>query len=210
MFNLTFKYTQEPTSFEAIPKLNPFTDKTKFERIQLLRKAGLNVPEQIIVNNLDHWRELMRHFHSKDIIRISIRTWRQNEWNTPHYPNVLLTWASERVNQLLAEKYVVSVTPGIDPNYTCVCGTVLKKTNGDYLFEIAHGPGTVRRIMVDGEIDLHLENPYESEILETIMFRLFSLPDDTIYEWSWYHIRIGYKKQNLIFWEALPFGEEKT
>lgn len=189
---------------------NPFADKTKFERVALLRKYGLNVPEQTIIKDSDHWRKLLQAFAAEKIMRVSLRTWLPDgHWGTPHHPNVLLTWAAEKVVELLRYGYQVTVTKGIDPVYTCVCGTVYRTNDGSFHFELAHGPGTVRRVMVEGEIDLLIENPYDSDILRTVMNELvlYQLPIDTIYEWSWYHIRIGYKKENLIFWEALPFGE---
>lgn len=190
-----------------------FTGTSKLERVADLRKAGLNTPDSKMITSLHKLTsEIITYMRGYK--KISIRTWKPTKtWDvTPHLPNMPVAMAIIQARDLLERGFHITVCPGINPAHTIMCGTVWKKTGDIYIFELAFGPGTVRRVMIDGDVEASFSNSdpqANNHIIYRVLKALKALPSHTIYEWSYYLDRNGWRKENLIFWEWLPEGKEK-
>jgi len=189
--------------------------RTKLERMDDLRRAGLNTSDFVVLKPkppiITDKAKVLLAANS----RISVRTWlTHRKWDiSPHLPNITREEALLRVPELLAKGYHVSVAVGIDPGETLVCGSCWKKSPTSYAFDLAFGPGTLRRVMVEGKVEMSVfsntrqaDNPIIQEIIKT----LEDFPLKRIYEWSYYMTKVGWKKKNLIFWEWQHDGTEVT
>jgi len=201
---------------------------TKWNRIQLVKKLGLNTENSVLVTNPHNIRS-MRRF-TRGWSSFSVRSFSKSQEDgrvAPHYPIL-----NRRLHlaQALMNNYDLGfnsiVAEGIDPADAVFAGACLKTLSADRYsrlhFEIARGPGTVRRVTNDGLIDViytyenkHLETHRESpvklcdELERSWVYTIARMFDriektDCIFEFSLYNCEVGYKHEHIIVWEVTP------
>ncbi len=186
----------------------------KFERVRLLRHLGLNTENSVLLQSLaDVDREasfLSRFDH------YSVRTFQRDvdRMGEPHFPFVSKAEFDASCLPLLSEGYCLMVAEPVDPSDALFAGALLRSADG-FLVEVATGPGTVRRVTHDGQIDVQLgvRDPREIEDpvdirdallkITALEFRWRSdlILTDVVYEFSVYRVPVGWKRQRSIFWE---------
>lgn len=192
----------------------------KIQTINELNKLGFNTPEilQIIGRGPDFQERLKiwNDFYADHNGKVSIRTERDGEYTTPHFPNISLKDAHEKVPALLRNGYSVYIFSPIDPSECLQRGTIC--FNGTALvIEWLDGPGTVRDLEKSSEVKnmqfkpikhsdfpgpvfvFPKEYPWE-RVAEAYCSELNRFRNQ-ILEWSIYRNPVGKMKQREIYWE---------
>ena len=195
---------------------NRIRDRTvnKFERIRLVRYLGLNTEDSVLVESR---ADLDKHasFLSR-LDACSVRTFpRASEGHSkPHFPIVTLAEFQSACLPLLDQGYALIVAKPIDPADATLAGRIARRP-GDFLVEVALGPGTTRRVTHEGRIDqaLELSGPDDPRCGPEIAQALNELNaaerrwadqlqlTDVRYEFSAYGHPVGWKDEPIIFWE---------
>lgn len=182
----------------------------KYDRIQVVKDFGLNTEENILVNKNNHLDFL------NNLDNCSIRTFRDNDVSTPHYPFISKEEALKIIPSLLNDKYKIILATPINPDNCEFAGAAMINKR-QIVVELAYGPGTVRRVTHDGKIDKRyfFNNFYPTNLdddrLKTCLlnFKKTNLMN-VIFEFSWYKNLVGYKKENFICWEITDDGTKKS
>ena len=147
---------------------------------------------------------------------ISIRTQYKNSYDTYHkktlhFPIVKREDFNKVMNTCFDNNLEMIVARPIDPK-DCLFAGCIMLYNGEYIIEIANGPGTVRRVTHQGIINEHytanmfLPRTSNLKINQALVeiYKLnkrMTLSDYHIFEFSYYNKPVGWKKENIIFWE---------
>lgn len=188
--------------------------KNKFQRIELVRACGLNTEENILITPNTDVKDYIKFLNPLDFC--SIRTFRNNEVKTPFYPFILKDDALKIISNLQNQGYSVILSTPINPK-DCMFAGAAWQTADALIIEIVHGPGTVRRVTHENIIDnIYTLNNFLNEKTDNILlnkcieqFRKTNLKN-VIFEFSWYKIPVGYKKENFICWEITDDGTKKS
>ena len=184
----------------------------KFERIQVLRYFNLNTENSVLISSEE---DLTRHSGFIDRYdKFSVRTFFKHGTDEmpPHLAAITKDEFFRVYKDLLEMNLYLIVAEQIDPRDAEFAGCIMRdgfKT----IIEIAYGPVTVRRVTRDGMIDEryvcygflpHTPNLKINEALVELYWfdRSTSYPlDECIYEFSYYKIPVGWKRQRVVFWE---------
>lgn len=185
----------------------------KYQRIQVLRYFGLNTENSILIaceDDIEKNRAFLDQFD-----KYSVRTFSEHETTSGrslHLPTMTREEFFGTYRDLLKEGLNLIVAEQIDPTHAELAGCIMRR-GWETTIEIAIGPGTVRRVTHEGRIDEryvcygfqpHTPNLKVNEALVEI-YRFEHLvsdpPDECIYEFSYYRIPVGWRKQRVIFWE---------
>ena len=188
----------------------------KFERIQVVRALGLNTEVNVLVTSPQDWAANASFLSAHS--EYSLRTFRRegDRRPEPHFPLIGADELKGRYEELLEKGLSLIIAEPIDPAYAEIAGCLM--VQADHLVaEVAHGPGTVRRVTHDGQIDAVYQllrttsssgDPRVDEsarearqALRRITERPFYELQGVIFEFSWYSKGIGWKNEPLIFWE---------
>ena len=186
----------------------------KYERIQFVKRIGLNTEENILIKPNTDIKEYFNFL--KNLDEFSLRTFRKDDKITPHYPIISKKNLIPKINELQKSGYNLILATPINPK-DCKFAGAAWKTLDKIVIEIANGPGTVRRVTHNNEIDkryiinkFNILDNYPTEIKKCIYnFRRTKL-DNVIFEFSWYNKLIGHKKENFICWEITDDGTKKS
>jgi len=98
----------------------------------------------------------------------------------------------------------------INPKDAMWAGCALRTAKG-VRFELAYGPVMVRKVSRDGEIDVtfnitkkNLEYMPDWSVGFAARIIMEKVPVGSIVEVSLYKVDVGYKKENIIFWDVMP------
>jgi len=204
--------------------------KSKFARIEELRRYGLNTPD----NKQIAWIHDLENFDFKKAESWSIRTiefrttrkfWHQisnrlkdllgtekfrlDKGYPPHIYACPQELAYKITEYLLRTGFVVVICPGIDIKDCELAGAILKTKTG-MIAEIKFGPHSVRDVTVKGQIDKVYDST-SSDIDKRVKEAFDAIQNiplqDVILEFSYYKIPIGWANKNLIFWDYLPYNK---
>lgn len=189
----------------------------KFQRIQFVRKLGLNTEHSILVKRVDS-EEL--HEFIADLPAVSIRTMRSanNTAKEVHFPIVPRAKIFSRIQEVLDMGLWAIVATPIDPQYAELAGAILVEDDYSLTVELARGPCTVRKVTVEGKIDYSFHYPDvsglsypEREYLFPKILRMVEevhkIPfNHCIVEISYYSLPVGWKRENVIIWEITDDG----
>lgn len=185
---------------------------TKFERIQVLRYFGLNTENSVLISSEE---DLIKHRQFIDRYdKFSVRTYfkHQTEQMPPHLPAITKEEFFQVYKELLNMNLCLILAEQIDPKDAEFAGCIMRDGSVT-IVEIAYGPVTVRKVTREGVVDeRHISygflpstpNPKINEALKEIYWfeRSTSYPlDQCVYEFSYYKIPVGWKRQRVIFWE---------
>jgi len=186
----------------------------KYERIEKVRLLGLNTEENILVK--PDSKSIIYQTFLKDLDKCSIRTFRNDEHNVPHYPILTKEEALNIIPILQKQEYNCIVATPIDPKDCEFAGACLK-TIDELIIEIADGPGTVRRVTHESKIDRSYTIPIYSiqktsdlKVNQCIAKFKNVYLNNIIFEFSWYKIPVGYNYENFICWEVTDDGTKKS
>jgi len=185
----------------------------KWERIQAVKALGLNTEESILVKDIELNRAQNQFIKEHEIF--SLRTFNNFDNDLhPHYPVINRQKLLEELLLLTKKGYSCIVATCINPAEAELAGCAYKK-GGFVFFEIASGPGTVRRVTHEGKIDMHIKvrltQATGDRRLDCVLCEIRELPvDNCIFEFSWYKNPVGHKKQRLIFWEVTGADNKGT
>ena len=195
----------------------------KFDRIRLVRYLGLNTEESVLVESRT---DLDKHagFLAR-LDKYSVRTFlrRRESRGDPHFPIVTQGELQSACVPLLDQGYSLIVANPIDPADAALAGCIVRHSS-DFLVEVALGPGTVRRVTHKGSIDrtLELSGPEDPRCGPQIAEALRALTaaeshwasriqlTDVLYEFSAYRHPVGWKNEQIIFWEIRGLGGRDT
>ena len=188
---------------------------TKFERIRLVRQMGLNTQDDILVTAEEDWRAHRPWLDQFDAY--TVRTFPREGSKGGAEPSFEIITRKEFDNhwrRLLAEGWNLIIAEPIDPKDAALAGAILR--DGDWTeVEIVRGSGSiVRQVTHKGQVDERfrvqvgdwttdfmiddaLAKIWEAERKRPHLVALKSV----IYEFSWYLPKVGYKRENAIFWE---------
>ena len=196
---------------------NSYVD--KFERIQVLKKLALNTEESILIRTEEDWtrhKEFLQKFS-----RYSVRTFRGPGYghSDPFFPIIAREKLHASYQKLLSDGLNLIVATPIDPSDAEMAGCLLYEPNG-ITAEVAHGPGTVRRVTQENKIDLRVKSTdravggisdYRIRIaMEQVGSAVRNIQklcpalkvDWLVFEFSWYDKGVGLLGEPLIFWEV--------
>jgi hypothetical protein len=206
----------------------------KFDRIQKLFVNQFNVPTYVKITreNIDKLDEIGGFTWSlrtqpTPALRVD---WKQTldetlpQWakdladkspGVPHFPFVTGREATFISAALLSLGFDVLTCKGINPINCMYAGAAFVERDSVTL-ELAKGT-MVRRVTVDGEIDLRIKMPPvpSSGIGKTLSFWLFRLmksddfPKPLVAELSYYTLPVGAWKERVIFWDWHKASEYK-
>jgi hypothetical protein len=192
--------------------------KNKYERIEFVRELGLNTEENILVRPNDNFYLNSKQFGAffKGLNQVSIRTFYDNsKLNTIHYPIIGIGEVENIVKTLQKNNLNAIIATPIDPKDCEFAGTCLKDGH-TLVFELADGPGTVRRVTRQSVLDRRyylpglLDNTIDYRVNYAINeFRKVEI-DDCVFEFSWYSKHVGWKSDNFIVWEVTDSGFGKS
>ena len=189
---------------------------TKYERIQLVRRLGLNTEVNVLIASEADW-ERNRAFLSGHSM-YSVRTFRTPRWSgpEPHFAIMEVSELQAQYRHLLANGLSLIVAEPVDPADAELAGCLMVQAD-HFLAEVAFGPGTVRRVTHDGDIDrivsISATNPSGDsrldeavrearQALRAIVHIPFYELQGLIFEFSWYRVPVGWQQKQLIFWEV--------
>ena len=196
----------------------------KWQRIQLVKKWGLNTENSILLSIDEPASANMIHLSSflMTHANVSIRTFKavDDRMITPHFPTNNRIEAIDNCNKMLSEDINCIVADQIDPADSLLAGTIWKH-DSIYEMEFAKGPCTVRKVTHDGIIDykaemnrngLKISTPTDSNVATRLydmaqaVRNVFAL-DNCIFEMSYYNHPIGILNSPVIVWEITDDGD---
>jgi len=177
----------------------------KYDKILKVREFNLNTENSVLIKTPQQ-----NPFNSD----VSIRTQWKNPSNkkTPHYSVVKKENYNKVLKEILNNNLEAIVGDCINPKDCLFAGCIFRDYNKLHI-EIAHGPGTVRRVTHQNIIDESYYNlpslmPRTNNLnLNKVLLDIYHLerikevPPSYIFEFSYYKNKVGIKKQNQIFWE---------
>lgn len=199
----------------------------KWEKIDLVRKLGLNTEENILIQSVepDEISRLTNFVLRHKLSAVSIRTMSSdNMIKTPHYPLVKGEDVPSKIYSIIAENFSAIVATPIDPKDALLAGAVLKE-DGKFYMEFARGRYTVRRVTHEGIIDISViyddfketidapkkPNIDEWNLIEAIKAECLKIPfKKCVIELSYYNILVGYKKEHVIIWDISSNGTQES
>ena len=151
--------------------------------------------------------------------KYSVRTFRGPRYgqSAPHFPIIGREELERSYETLLRKGLSLIVATPIDPKEAELAGCLLY--NADVVSaEVALGPGTVRRVTAEGLVDLSVKSERPGDTVgdarldlaicevrkaaETLRRRLPRPNLDGLqFEFSWYGKPVGWRNEQLIFWE---------
>ena len=177
----------------------------------------MNTEDSVLIAEERDWEAHARFL--RQFSRYSVRTFRDDAYggSHPHFPIIERAEFEETYDGLLEQGLKLIVAAPIDPKDAELAGCLLYE-RGEVLAEVALGPGTVRRVTGGGEVDLRVrsvrvgqsvgDHRVDAAIREVrkavaMLHRpdANSIPDDVLFEFSWYRLPVGWLKKRLIFWE---------
>lgn len=193
----------------------PAIEMNKLQRIRVLRLLGLNTEEDILVQSEQDWQTNAAWLNQ--FTHYTVRTFREGptEQTEPYHAIISRADFAKRRHTLLRGGWKLIVAAPIDPTYAEFAGAILREGTLTQV-EIARRPGAVvrmvtheglidktytvrdgRRLTGDQKVDDALRRVYEVED------RWSSVPalSHVIYEFSYYQIQVGWKREHAIFWE---------
>ena len=193
---------------------------TKFERIRLVRRLGLNTQNDILITGEDDWQ---RNFEwLKQFDRYTVRSFREGPsvGVEPYFAIIDAAAFEQHRQNLLDQGWELIIAEGVDPKEALLAGTILREGEVTEV-DIVRGSGSVtRQVTHDGQIDDHFVvngedftgDGFVDEALSKIreleqMKPNLSFLKKVIYEFSYYQPEVGYKRENVIFWEITGFDK---
>lgn len=186
-------------------------NRNKYERIQFVRDLGFNTEENILIKPTDLSNNYRKFLN--DLEKCSLRSFREEfeDFNSPAHPILTKKEAYSIIPKIRKQGYNIILAKPIDPK-DCLFAGAVYKTSKNIVTEIADGPGTVRRVTRDGKIDRSY-SAYETDDKKLnkclAEFKNCHL-ENVIFEFSYYKIPVGYKKQNFIVWEITDDGSNNS
>ena len=189
--------------------------KSKGDSLNRLYQSGMNTPRFVVSR---------KPFNREDMIfrlidfdgKISIRTWRKDGLVCPFFPNRPKSEVPDILDELFSMENLdeIILAEGINPEESLACGRASHMDDDSIILEFFRGSGTVRDLDKKNldEVTCLVVSRHKALILgEDDWIRLllkqcrefYKFEPGTTLEWSYYKGRIGWKKENLIFWEAL-------
>ena len=134
----------------------------KFQRIQVLKRLGLNTEESILIRSMTDWEsnaEFLQKFS-----RYSVRTFRGEGYGETHpfFPIISREELHRRYEELITDGFRLIVATPIDPAEAELAGCLLYDSN-QIVAEVALGPGTVRRVTQENMIDLRVISKHSAQ-----------------------------------------------
>jgi len=184
----------------------------KYERIKFVKDIGLNTEENMLINPNTHPADYLNFLNRFN--ECSIRTFKENELKTPHYPIIDKTDAIKRIKDLQRLNYNIILATPINPKDCEFAGAALQ-SESQLVIEIAYGPGTVRRVTHDNQIDKRYilgKNEMTDNNKINMCVRKFrdTKLENVIFEFSWYNKPIGWRHENFICWEITDDGTKQS
>ncbi len=193
---------------------------TKFERIRLLRQLGLNTQDDILVRSVEDWTRQQNWLQRFD--SYTVRTFRPGPvlGREPYFAVISRSEFEAHWRDLLGQGWALVIAAGVDPKDALLAGTILRQNEVTEV-DIVRGSGSVvRQVTHDGQIDSHFTiqeegltgNPLIDEALgkvretERRWVRIDALRR-VVYEFSYYRTKVGYKGEDVIFWEITGFNK---
>jgi len=189
----------------------------KFERVNLLERWGLNVPESILYDmgsEIDFSDPVFLRWGN----RLSIRTFPQHgsDFGTPYYFDIPVEEAKTLVPSLL-NKYNLVINEPINPKHAKLAGCIMLEESRPITVEVARGAGvTVRDVTSGRRIDERytvdkVNDIGDSDIREAVSKALQIPRRNLVIEFSVYTIDIGLKKEPIIYWDYvdLDYPEQR-
>lgn len=188
-----------------------------------LEELGLNTPKRLISLSqfmpseakIQSWRDLKATLSQRRDYKVSLRTERDGEFKTPHYPNIDLETASEHMAKLCQEGYAILICKGIDPHFARFAGNIAFHDKTKITCEWLEGCVTVR------DLEKSTPNKWEYDATENkavvfpnpigkILGPLYpalsrKTLEGKIFEWSIYSTPVGEYLDSVIFWEIRPW-----
>jgi len=141
----------------------------KFKRLMILKILGFNTPDAVVIYRNEPIYKAVSKILSfyKKYEKLSIRTFLDIEDYTyipPHFPNLDKNEALLKTLELLSAGYNILLQQGVRPTngndeYLCL----VMKTGSKIIIEMAKGPGTVRKLTIEGKIDDRFEITSEED-----------------------------------------------
>ncbi len=192
---------------------------TKFERIRLVRALGLNTEDDILITSERDWQCRQDWLSRHD--RFTVRTFRETIERTGIEPYFAVIGRDEfepHRKKFLAEGWKLIIAEPVDPVDALLAGTILRDGDATEI-DIVRGSGSVtRQVTHDGRIDAHVVvrigeltgDPLLDEALDEIRKTERRWPQldvlrNVIYEFSYYNVEVGYKREHAIFWEITGY-----
>ena len=187
----------------------------KYERVKLLEKWGLNVPESVLYDigsKIDFSAPIFQRWGN----RLSIRTFppRGSDFGTPYYFDIPIDKAKILVPALIA-KYHLVINEPINPKHAKLAGCIMLEENRPIIVEIARGAGvTVRDVTSGQRIDERytahrVSDIGDPDIREAVSKALQVPRRNLIIEFSIYTIDIGLKREPIIYWDYVDLNYAK-
>lgn len=202
----------------------------KITSLKQLAGVGLNTPELVMelpqfmpaAEKLAKWKswatdQIALKPITSELPRLSIRTERDGEIKTPHYPNYDFKQVASLIKWLAKDGYGIYLFSGIDPKDCKLRGNLHISKSGIGILEYMTGPGTVRdleksvpkatAIAYDPETKEKIFPGFKPPIeVDTVMLDYIKKDFfDWILEWSIYHVPVGTLRQHQIYWELRPW-----
>ena len=188
----------------------------KFQRVKLLERWRLNVPESILFDmgsEVDFTDPIFERWGN----HLSIRTFppHGSDFGTPYHFDISIEEAKGLVPTLLA-KYNLVINEPINPKHAKLAGCIMLEEDRPITIEIARGAGvTVRDVTSGRRIDerytAHKVNDIGDPDIKEAVSKALQIPRrNLIIEFSVYSIDIGIKKEPIIYWDyvALDYPEQ--
>lgn len=185
----------------------------KYQRVKLLERWGLNVPESILYSmgsEID--------FSSDPVFRswghrLSIRTFppHGSDFGKPYYFDIPVEEAKTLAPTLLA-KYNLVINEPINPKHAKLAGCIMLEEGHPITIEIARGTGvTVRDVTSGRRIDERytadkVNDIGDSDIREAVAKALQVPRRNLIIEFSVYSMDIGIRKEPIIYWDYVDLN----
>jgi hypothetical protein len=187
----------------------------KFERVKLLERWRLNVPESVLFDmgsEIDFSDPVFKRWGN----RLSIRTFppHGSDFGTPYYFDIPIEEAKTLVPNLMANYNLVLNEP-INPKYAKIAGCIMLEENRPITVEVARGAGaTVRDVTSGRRIDerytAHRPNDIGDPDIREAVSKALQIPRrNLIVEFSVYTIDIGLKKEPIIYWDYVDLNYAK-
>lgn len=191
----------------------------KFERIRLVRALGLNTQDDILVTSERDWQRQQAWLSKYG--RFTVRTYQEateRSGTEPYFAVIDRHEFEPYRKKFLAEGWKLIIAEPIDPVDALLAGTILRDGNATEI-DIVRGSGSVtRQVTHDGRIDAHVVvrngeltgDPLLDEALDEIRKTERRWPQldalrNVIYEFSYYNVEVGYKREHAIFWEITGY-----
>jgi hypothetical protein len=202
----------------------------KFDRVEALRQMGLNTPlyyrimgkisfDLLPFNYLSirTGKTAVSAYNWQDVImHVMGDKWKEHfdrSAGIPHVPYIKKSEAWKIVKILINCGFNVLACDGINPEGARYAGAAMV-TADRQVIELSKGC-MVRRVTVDGLIDVRVEVPPPPEqpdiaqISGELKILQRNMTTPVVAELSYYNVPVGYKHENVIFWDFHPVDSYK-